>query len=462
MVLVVAACNVGEVVPGDAAPVAIDASDASVDAPGPGLAITPSQNDFGAVGVGQTSAHVAFVVSTGSPTGALSVAFVGPNASDFTSIGGNCDGAVLVQPGSCSEWIVFQPTGFGSRSATLRITGAPGGTVMASLLGTGRTIGNLVISPSALSFGSLAVGQPSAMQSFTMTNSGPASVGPLSTTKAGTDPAEFEVITDLCNGHLLAAGASCTVDVRFQPTALGAKSASIGVHATAGGTVNGALTGTGIVPPVALAIAPTLHDFGTIPPGLTSPPFTFTVMNTGVSPSAPLTTTSPQPFAIVAGTDTCIGTLLAPGATCTLQIRFTSTTFGSHGAAIQVEDGTASATAGVVGLTAGNDFNTLSPSPVVVGDVVVGGTSAPQLFTVTNGPWTTHAQGMVSLHGTDPSEFSIATDNCTGASLAPNQSCTFSVVFTPTSPGQKTAAINTWFMPGGMSFASISGTGVAP
>ena len=129
MTVVAAACNVGEVVPADA-PIA---SDASVDAPGPGLAITPSQTDFGTVGVGQTSAHVAVVVSTGSPTGGLKVSFVGPNASDFKSLGGNCDGAVLAQPGSCAEWVVFRPGSPGTENAVLTITGVPGGSVSTAL-----------------------------------------------------------------------------------------------------------------------------------------------------------------------------------------------------------------------------------------------------------------------------------------------------------------------------------------
>ncbi len=402
MAVVAAACNVGAVVPADA-PIT---SDASIDAPGPGLAITPSQTDFGAVGVGQTSAHVAVVVSTGSPTGVLSVSFVGPNASDFTSIGGNCDGAVLAQPGSCTEWVVFRPTALGSRSATLRITGAPGGTVTAALLGTaGGLVSNFVISPTAMIFATVAVGQASATQQFTTRNPGPASIGPLVTQMAGTDAAQFEVVT-------------------------------------------------------------TLHDFGTAPLGLTSPPFTFTVMNTGVSPSAPLVTTigasSNPPFAIVAGTDTCSGIMLAAGASCTLQIRFTPTSFGVHSGSLDVTDGVATATSNLTGLTAGNDFNTLLPSQYVFPDVVVGASSAPQLFTVTNGPWTTHASGMVAVSGPTPSEFSIVGDNCSGASLAPGAACTFAVVFSPTSPGQKSRTIYTMFTPGGVNWAAVTGTGVTP
>jgi hypothetical protein len=68
--------------------------------------------------------------------------------------------------------------------------------------------------------------------------------------------------------------------VTFKPTAAGAKTGTLQVTGAPGGTLPVALTGTGVQAAV-LAVTPATQDFGTVGVGLSSPPVTYTVTNTG-------------------------------------------------------------------------------------------------------------------------------------------------------------------------------------
>ncbi|MGH9077516.1 MAG: choice-of-anchor D domain-containing protein, partial [Acidimicrobiales bacterium] len=79
----------------------------------------------------------------------------------------------------------------------------------------------------------------------------------------------------------------------------------------------------------------------------------------------------------------------------------------------------------------------VSASPRRLGFVAAfGATSPPQTVTISNQPGTLPLSvTKVGFSGSNPSEFAIApgSDTCTGQSVAPNQSCTIGVTFTPTS-----------------------------
>jgi hypothetical protein len=70
----------------------------------------------------------------------------------------------------------------------------------------------------------------------------------------------------------------------------------------------------------------------------------------------------------------------------------------------------------------------LSPNPFDFGDVVVGTSSAPQRFTLTN----LMPEAIdVEAPGIGNSQFEIVAETCTGATLAPGQTCTIDVTYTP-------------------------------
>jgi hypothetical protein len=108
------------------------------------------------------------------------------------------------------------------------------------------------LSPSALSFGTVGVGTPSAAKAVTVTNTGDAALTISDATVTGAD---FALGDDMCGGHTVAAGASCTTAVTFTPAAAGARDGQLAFTDDASGSphtvtlsgignTTGAVTGT--------------------------------------------------------------------------------------------------------------------------------------------------------------------------------------------------------------------------
>jgi len=98
----------------------------------------------------------------------------------------------------------------------------------------------LTASPSSVSFGSTTVGSTSAAQSVTVSNPGTTAASVSSVSVSG----PFSQ-TNTC-GTSIAAGGSCTVSVKFAPTASGAASGTLSVASSAPGSpLTVALSGTG-------------------------------------------------------------------------------------------------------------------------------------------------------------------------------------------------------------------------
>ncbi|HET6724863.1 MAG TPA: FG-GAP-like repeat-containing protein [Gammaproteobacteria bacterium] len=111
--------------------------------------------------------------------------------------------------------------------------------------------------PAAIDFGSQPLSGAAASRTFTLENTGNTDLT-VSFAMSGANSTDFDE-TDNCGG-LLAAGASCTVTVAFQPGAIGARNAALTL------TSNGpdspqdiALTGSGDRPPVAVDATLTVH-----------------------------------------------------------------------------------------------------------------------------------------------------------------------------------------------------------
>jgi CSLREA domain-containing protein len=108
------------------------------------LGVTPTMNDFGTTTVGTPTAATQFTVTnTGLQTsGALTVALTGANASDFGITQDNCTGQTLAgSGGNCTVSVRFAPTSAGTgKSASLAISGTPGGTPSATLSGNANAV----------------------------------------------------------------------------------------------------------------------------------------------------------------------------------------------------------------------------------------------------------------------------------------------------------------------------------
>jgi YVTN family beta-propeller protein len=210
---------------------------------GPGLA--PSSLSFGPQGVGTFSpAQQATLRNTSSAP--LKIPSIG-RSGDFYE-GNNCP-TTLAPNATCTVSVRFTPTSPGAKSAAVTIwDNSPGGPHKLPLSGTGSGTVRimLTLSPSALSFGSVAVGTTSTPQTVTLTNKGTVAASfldPFGFATSGTNWRDFEK-NPHC-GARLAAGKSCTVTVTFKPTASGPRSGLFVVRQGAA-SVQIALSGTGI------------------------------------------------------------------------------------------------------------------------------------------------------------------------------------------------------------------------
>src|SRR5207245_4152721 len=137
-----------------------------------------------------------------------------------------------------------------------------GGTTVFHL--TGPTV---IFNPASLAFGSVAVGSASAVSNVQLSNAGTGLLTFTSIALTGTNASDFVLAvptigTDCRTQTTLAAGANCTVGLKFQPASTGAKSASLSVADDAAGSPQSvSLAGTGIAP--AVTLAPTNLAFGT-------------------------------------------------------------------------------------------------------------------------------------------------------------------------------------------------------
>jgi hypothetical protein len=171
-----------------------------------------------------------------------SITFAGTSPGQFS--GTQDCGTSLAVGASCTISLEFEPTATGNFTAGLDVNAGGGrGTQTVVLSGTGINA-PYTVSPRSLAFGSVPHGTTSGIQVVTVHNTRTVALPITSITFAGTNPGEFSGTQDC--GTSLAAGASCTVDVDFQPTTTGNFSATLNINAGGGaGTQTVALSGTG-------------------------------------------------------------------------------------------------------------------------------------------------------------------------------------------------------------------------
>jgi hypothetical protein len=205
------------------------------------------------------------------------------------------------------------------------------------------------VTPSSLAFGSHAANTNTDLN-LTLSNTGDAALTGIT---VGTFPAGFSRNGGSC-GATLNAAATCTITVRFTPTAAGAYSGTVGI--TAGNaTVTGspvALTGTGTAAPAPVAAVTPSLAFGSHVLN-TNTDLPLTLSNTGNAQLTGITVgTFPAGFLRPNGGagGTCGGTLNA-GQTCTIVVRFRPTAAAAYNGTVSITAGNATVTGSPVTLT---------------------------------------------------------------------------------------------------------------
>jgi hypothetical protein len=191
------------------------------------------------------------------------------------------------------------------------------------------------VSPQALTFGHQQLGLAGTPQSLTISNLGNAPLTVTALSVTGINPADF-ILQNGC-GTTLAAHAQCTVQVTFQPIAVGARSAMLVLQSNVG-PQSVALSGTGYGTPQAVLNTASL-SFGTIGLGSSSPAQTVTVSNLQGTAALSIASIS------LAGPNASDFTLpnscnssIAAGAACSISVQFAPTALGTRQATLVIAD----------------------------------------------------------------------------------------------------------------------------
>ncbi|HXL92958.1 MAG TPA: choice-of-anchor D domain-containing protein, partial [Streptosporangiaceae bacterium] len=213
------------------------------------LAVQPSVLTFENEAAGSTSASLPITVLNAATASATIGSIAATGAFAQTN---NC--ASLGSDGTCTINVTFTPTASGLSTGTLTIpSNEPGSPNTVTLVGTSgnptSTSGSLTAAPSSLSFGDVNVGSTSGSQAVTVNNPGTSAQTISSVSVSGQ-----YTQTNTC-GSSLAAGASCTVNVKFAPTSSGGQSGTLTVvNSSPAPSLTVSLSGTGLTSTTNLAL----------------------------------------------------------------------------------------------------------------------------------------------------------------------------------------------------------------
>ena len=434
------------------------------------LSVTPAQLTFGSQQVGTQSAVQQVIVSNNGniPVSIGSVVLSGANYQLTPGgAGSSCvAGTILATGESCSFWVAFQPTGAGALNEYVSINYSSAqvnpGVISVLLRGNGITP-VLAIAPNNLVFGPQTLFTASAAQTVTVANSsnGPLTLGALSVTND-----DFRLVANTCTNATLAPGASCTFSVIFLPdTATGPQNGSITIPvAGLNDIVINAFGQALAAQQGGLSFSPAFVDFGFQQVASPTAPKPITITNNGNAvveiQNISFAGLDVLDFFPLIGDD-CEGKFLNPGQSCTVFVRYRPLTTGLSEAYLVYDTNLAGSPHAVylygVGITPSLEISSVQLN---FGNLQVGNVSAPQTVTVKNmsQSWVT-----LDLDGPYTGDYELVGAACNNATLAPLQSCNFSVTFRPQGTGVQTDAIDIEISPGGLVYeVDLLGVGLTP
>lgn len=302
----------------------------------------------------------------------------------------------------------------------------------------------MTLSPGLLSFGTETSGIKSAVKTVTLKNTGTTSYTMGTISFVGAYSTDFAQ-TNTCPaaGGTLAAGASCTFSVTFDPTASENANAQLLITATNGSVIGFQMTGTGNIP---ISLTPRNITFPTTLIGTTSADKSTTFTNkSGVNivfSLIDLEGVNQTDFTIDLTNSTCMtlpSSTLAPGASCTTNVNFHPTiTPGQNETVTLVYYGNFTLAKQGSLLNGEGTAVKVTPTSLTFPTTKAGTTSSPMTVTFQNAG--SQALTISSVSWTGQNDF--AQTNTCQPSVPANSSCTFSITFTPSIVGTFTATLS--------------------
>jgi len=394
------------------------------------VTLSPTTINFGRVQAGSTSTALQITAenSGGVAVAITSVSVTGP----FVVASNACGTTSLAANSSCQMTVKFEPATAGPATGTLTMVDGVG-TQTVQLSGIGDAPATDTLSPTSLTFAGTIIGALSAPQTVALANTGDVPLTSIAVSVSG----PYQVSSN-CTSQLTGQS-NCSINVVFLPTAAGVQAGTLTVaDLLRSQTVP--LSGTGLLPPE-FSVSPTSLTFAAQTVGVAGVPLVLTVTNSGGAPMAnvgfQMTGQSSSSFS--AGSTTCSASL-GSGSSCTVQVTFAPTASGLVAASLVVSSSTLGVTPATVPLSGTGKTQaglSASPAQLTFAAQALGQSSAPQTVTITNTGGTDAGGFAIAVSG----PFSVTHNGC-GTSLAAGASCTTGVVFSPTSTGALTGALN--------------------
>ena len=208
------------------------------------MTAAPSSLSFGQVSVGSSSALSVALTNVGS--GVETLTAFQTTGSGFSVSGPNLP-LVLNQGQSVTLSVTFAPQSSGTLTGSIFV---PGPGLSIPLNGTGATIGGqLTVSPTSMSFGSVDLGSTTT-QATTISATG----GSVTVSSASSSSSQFS-ISGLTLPLTLNAGQSALVNVVFAPSASGSASATLTFTTSTSAKDTESLSGTGVSPQYSVSLS---------------------------------------------------------------------------------------------------------------------------------------------------------------------------------------------------------------
>lgn len=318
-------------------------------------------------------------------------------------------------------------------------------------------------SVAALDFGEQRVGSGSDPLALTVTNDGDRPMSARELDIRGEAADDYEVVADECAGTTRGAGESCSVELRFTPSALGDRPAELHLSGNARGVLP--LAGTGIAP--VLAVDRPEVDFGPQPVDERGAERTLTLRNDGSAPlevgGIAVAGEQAADFALDQG---CASRALPPGEGCEVRISFAPRAAGARGAELRIDSDALSGPSSVAlagsGVWSGRPLDA-APERLDFGDQRRGRSGDVESVVFVNRTSEPVAVERSELRADRGAQgFGIADDGCRGATLPPGAECRIGVRFTPESVGRATAELAVALVGGAETTVGLTGTGVEP
>ena len=285
--------------------------------------------------------------------------------------------------------------------------------------------------PTSLNFGIVPGNTMSPERIVTLSSINNSAVDITSITASG----DFSLTTTATScpytGGTMPAGANCTINVIFMPTATNTRTGNLTIaYIGAGSPLSVPLSGVGIVS--AINVTPNNLSFGGQDVGTESAPQPVTLLNIG---SVQLSVGSVAVSGSFKQNNNCLPTVAA-FSSCTINVSFLPTASGLQTGTLTITDYAGNSPQSValsgtgVAPTVGLSTTALSFTAQTVSI-----TSSPQTITLNN----TGSGALTPLLVNTTGDFA-QTNTCAG-SVAPGASCTISVTFTPTTTGNRTGTL---------------------